>query len=346
MRSRSTRSTTLPAVANPRRSVAWAVACLTAVFTVSICMVQTARAGTHSASDITGPDLAAASQCPWMACAEVLSAVAAGAKIQKVPTNLTPGLADAAADVYPAIMGCVVPASAVSTAPPCVDNPAATSKRMVLIGDSHAEMWSPAIADIAQANGYSLLFLSKLQCLLPMVPFWNPLTSTPNTQCTAWKKWAIARIQQFNPNIVIATTEDYLSYASSGLQMSQKQYASGLTTTLKDVAGPGRRVVLLGDIPYLSQTGPICLAAHEGSAQSCATPTAGAVSQANQAAERSAAAKGDATFINVIPWFCTRKVCPAIIGTTDVYSDDTHVTATYGKQLEGVVAESLGLQAP
>ena len=345
---RSTGSTTLPAVSYQRRQFRPVAAWLTAVLALaaSVCTLQATQAGARSAGEVTGPELAAASQCPWMACAQVLAAVAAGAKTQKVPTNLSPGLANAAADVYPAVMGCVAPPSAVSTPVPCVYNAAATTKRMVLIGDSHAEMWSPAVADVAQANGYSLLFLSKLQCLLPMVPFWNPLTSTPNTQCTAWKKWAIARVQQFNPSIVIATTEDYLSYTSSGLQMSQKEFASGLATTLKEMSAPGRRVILLGDIPYLSQTGPICLAAHESSAQTCATPTGTAVSQTKQAAERSAADKASATFVNVIPWFCTRKACPAVVGTTDVYSDGSHMTATYGKQLEGVVAQSLGLQAP
>ena len=333
---------------NLKRAMQWAAAWLAMMLAIGVltCVDGAPQAGARAVNEMSGPELTAASQCPWTACRQVLSAVAAGTKIQKVPTNLSPGLADAASDIYPAVTGCVAPPSAVSNASACVYNAAATTKRIVLIGDSHAEMWSPAIADIAHTNGYSLLFLSKLQCLLPMVPFWDPLTSTPNTQCTAWKKWAISRVQQFNPSIVIATTEDYLPYSSNGLQMSQKEYTSGLATTLDEMSGPGRRVVLLGDIPYLSQTGPVCLAAHENSAQSCATPTTGAVSQAKQAAERSAAAKASATFINVIPWFCTRRACPAVIGHTDVYSDATHVTATYAKQLEGVLAQALGLQAP
>ena len=80
--------------------------------------------------------------------------------------------------------------------------------------------------------------------------------------------------------------------------------------------------------------------------QSCSTPTDQAVSKVNQAAERSAAAKAGASFINVVPWFCTVKSCPATVDNLDVYSDGTHVTATYCKWLETVLSQALGLGAP
>lgn len=296
-----------------------------------------------ASTELSGPQLAAAKECPWSECAKVMAAVAAGTKVQKVPATLSPNLQNAESDIYPAIKGCVVDEAALSTPFPCVDNPSATAKKMVLLGDSHAEMWSPAIDAIAKANGYSLLFLSKIQCLVPLVPFWNPITATPNTQCATWKKWAITRIQQFDPSVVIVAAEDYRPYSSNALPMSQKTFSSGLVTTLKDLAAPGRRVVLLGDIPYLAQTGPICLAAHEGSVQSCSTPTTEAVNTTDQAAERSAATKAGATFINVIPWFCTQRSCPATVSNFDVYSDGTHITATYGMSLEGILTEALGL---
>jgi hypothetical protein len=176
-----------------------------------------------------------------------------------------------------------------------------------------------------------------------MITFWNALDETPNTQCTAWKKWAFSRIQQFDPSIVVATTDDHLLYDSGAHLASQRDVSKGLVTTLKDLSAPGRRVVLLGDIPYLSQVGPICLAAHEGNVQACSTPTNQAVFQANQAAEESAAAKSGAQFIDVIPWLCTPHVCPPIIGNVDVYADGGHITATYGISLEPVLTEALGL---
>ena len=66
----------------------------------------------------------------------------------------------------------------------------------------------------------------------------------------------------------------------------------------------------------------------------------------NQAAERSAAAKAGASFINVVPWFCAVNSCPATIDNVDVYSDGTHVTATNCIWLETVLSQALGLSAP
>jgi hypothetical protein len=217
---------------------------------------------------------------------------------------------------------------------------------MALIGDSHAEMWSPALASIAQANGYSLLFLAKIPCPLPMTEFWNGLNEAPNTQCTPWKKWAISRIQQFNPSIVIAATQDFKLYNAKALPISQSVYTKALAATLKDLSSTGRRVVLLGDISYLTQTGPICLAAHEGSIQSCSTPTNQAVSSKYQAAESSAAAKAGAQFIDVIPWLCSPTTCPAVVQNIDVYSDSSHITAAYAVSLEPVLSQALGLRNP
>jgi hypothetical protein len=299
-----------------------------------------------AATALSASQLAAAKQCPWPACARVISDVKAGAKLQKLPSKLSPSLLNASTDLFPppGLKGCVVYTAPVSTPGACVYN-AGAPKQMALIGDSHAEMWAPAVAAIAQANGYSLLFLAKIPCPLPMAEFWNALKETPNTQCTPWKKWAIARIQQFNPSIVVAATQDHQLYNVKALPVSQPVYTKALTTTLKDLSAPGRRVVLLGDISYLTQTGPICLAAHEGSIQSCSTPTSEAVSKQYQSSEASAASKAGAQFVDIIPWLCTPTTCPPVVENFDVYSDSSHLTAAYATSLVPVLSEALGLGA-
>ena len=305
-----------------------------------------ALASSRRSTELTGPQMAAANQCQFSACAKVLSAVAAGTKLQSLPANLTPSLQAASTSVHApkGLLGCVVGQPALETPLPCVFNAAATTKRMVLIGDSHADMWSQAVSDIAAANGYSLLFLAKIPCPLPLVGFWNGLNNTPNPQCTTWKNWAISRINQFDPSVVIATTEDRNPVNSGNAAMSQSEYSKGLVTTLKDLSAPTRRVVLLGDIPYLSQAGPVCLSIHSGSVQRCSTPTGQAVIAQDQAAQRTAASSAGAQYINVIPWFCTPKSCPAIVGNTEVYSDCCHITSNYGVNLEAVLTEALKLQ--
>ena len=210
----------------PFVTAAWLV--VTLVILLAAAWPQAAQAEACSSKELTGSQLAAAGQCSVPACTQVLAAVRAGTKVHTVPTKLSPGLANASADIRPpqGYLGCVVNQTATTTPFPCVYNAAATTKRMVLIGDSHAEMWSSSIAAIAKANGYSLLFLAKIPCPLPMVALWNTLNATPNTQCTAFKKWAISKIQQFNPSIVLATTEDFITYTGNAEPLSQKAFSA------------------------------------------------------------------------------------------------------------------------
>lgn len=183
----------------------------------------------------------------------------------------------------------------------------------------------------------------KIPCPLPMVTFWNQLTTAPNTSCTAWKKWAIGRINQFDPSVVVVTTEDWDPQTATPQPMSQTEYSSGLVTTLRDLSKSGRQVVLLGDIAYQTTPGPVCLAAHESNVAACNTPTSIAVVASSQAAEADAAKKAGIKYINVVPWLCTPKFCPTIIDGIDVYEDEFHITTTFGEWLEPVLAEALGL---
>jgi hypothetical protein len=88
------------------------------------------------------------------------------------------------------------------------------------------------------------------------------------------------------------------------------------------------------------------LAAHETSVTSCNTSTSEAIDTQHQAAARSAAAKAGDQFINVIPWLCTTKECPAVVGHDDVYEDCCHISATYGISLEAVLSQALGFPVP
>src|SRR5580698_3881901 len=72
--------------------------------------MPSAGATSKHSTELTGPQMAAASQCQWSACAKVLAAVAAGTKIQSLPSNLSPSLQAASTSVQApkGMLGCVV----------------------------------------------------------------------------------------------------------------------------------------------------------------------------------------------------------------------------------------------
>jgi hypothetical protein len=118
-----------------------------------------------------------------------------------------------------------------------------------------------------------------------------------------------------------------------------------LERTFDQMSVPTTSKAVIGDLPGLDQSGPICLSMHPHDAQSCAVPARSHLSPLFRQAEARAAVFAGARYVDTMPWFCTRT-CSAVIGHFDVYADQQHVTNTYAQALEGVLATSLGLPAP
>jgi hypothetical protein len=324
---------------------------LAAMFALATCVLPAASTGADSSTKggPTGPSagqLASSRECTWSACHSVLEQVKEGAGVTAVPSNLTPSLQTAMADIHfpanPQLCGANGTLVEELGGYCFLINRTATGPRIALLGDSHSEMWSSAVADIAAQQGDPMLLLTKY-CSMSMVGFWNPLTSTPFTSCTTWKQSAIQRLAQFNPRVVIVTTGDVSPLTDTDRPMSQQEFSHGLATTLRDVSAPGRRVILLGDIDYPVRFPAYCLAAHQTNVRVCDSPTSVAVRAPNQAAEAAAAKAAGAQYVDVIPWLCTRTTCPAIIDGIEVYQNLSHITSTYGVHLEPVLTQALGL---
>jgi hypothetical protein len=60
-----------------------------------------------------------------------------------------------------------------------------------------------------------------------------------------------------------------------------------------------------------------------------------------QDAERAAAARQHATYVNTLNWFCSNDVCPAVVNSTPVYWDGSHLTDSYSTALAPLMAPAL-----
>jgi hypothetical protein len=116
-----------------------------------------------------------------------------------------------------------------------------------------------------------------------------------------------------------------------------------MTTTIDKVKKSGAKVAILGDMPYLEQSAPECLAAHSSNVQACAVKASTAVNSEHGAADKATAEAAGATYIDTTKWFCS-DICEPIIGTMVVYQNQYHITGAYSRYLSGVVATSLGIK--
>ena len=274
----------------------------------------------------------------------ILRQVARAPDVKVVPTVLEPPVADAGNDRgnY-GYIGCI-PADDASTepvnVPGCIIGDPNGRSEMVVYGDSHALMWLPAFDSVAKSAHMKLVILAKPGCPVDMLKFNTPPglglpTGSPYVVCDQWHRWALNWIAETKPSVLV------LTQMATTHGFSTRQWETGLTRVLHAVDVPGRRTVVLGNIPILPVAGPTCLALNPDDVQVCSGPLVTAFTPYNRAEQASARAN-NVPYVNPTPWFCS-TVCTAIIGHYEVYSDYDHITAAYAQYLSHVLGAALTL---
>jgi peptidoglycan/LPS O-acetylase OafA/YrhL len=278
-----------------------------------------------------------------LSSAQLDQLLAAAPSIRTLPTDLTPPLATVRNDwggtvapCFPAVGQSVVPTS-------CVGGDPQGTHTMVIYGDSHAAMWFDALNGIAMRAHWKLIDLAKGYCPANSLPYANPPGGGPPggeyAACDQWHRFAINRINQLRPNLVIVTQEYRGQVDGSGY--TPRQWQRGLELTIRQLHVAKGNVVVLGNIPLLPESGPECLAVNTTNIQDCSGAIETALSRFNRA-EQLAAEDSGSRYVSVTPWFCSTD-CPAVIGRYNVYLDQYHVTGTYSVALQDLLAKALGL---
>jgi len=258
---------------------------------------------------------------------QIRTLVAASTKITKLSQaqlSALPGLATQSADLkFHLPIDC-------STVSSCVFGDKASSKVIVLYGDSHARMWMPAIIPAVTLAHERLVVIGRLAC--PVIDYnWGTLKYA---NCNAERASALAAIASLHPHSVIVS--NWTGLISPRLTSAQWQAA--MQATLAQISG--KRVVL-GDVTQLATSPQPCLAAYPTSVQKCASPNPDAAYPGQQVAEQAAAKAAGALYIDPSAWLCTTSKCSAVIGTFLPYWDSNHVTVKYSAFLAGVMRTAL-----
>jgi peptidoglycan/LPS O-acetylase OafA/YrhL len=280
--------------------------------------------------------------CPSPACSDILAQVESGAKIDTIPPDLTPSLADAVADMRVPDGGqcSQLPISWLKPdRQPCIFDTGAPANApmIILMGDSQAVMWSRTVNSIAKQLGYRFGLVFHYGCHMPMTTFDTTQEGVTDAQCREWKNAAIDWMKRQDPAVVLVASGNHTG-------IKDADYAAGYAALLKHIQGPGRKLFVMGDVPLLSQDPPRCLAAHPSSALKCATETATAAPADEQQAALDGAQQAGAGYVNLTPWLCTADLCPAIVGHYAAYQDQFHITGTYAQALMPLVQQAIGLK--
>ncbi|HEU5127462.1 MAG TPA: acyltransferase family protein [Glycomyces sp.] len=266
-----------------------------------------------------------------------------GLEVESVPGDINPPLT-ATNDDLPVIYsdGCHLEFTDVSLPEECVYGDSDSDTQVVLIGDSHAAQWFPALQAIAEQNEWSLLSRTKSACSPVMVRVESTQHDGEYTQCWDWKQEVFDELDRLQPDLAIVASSDSMEISGSGGD-EMAQWRQGWTDTLDRVSAAAGTVVTLTDTPRASgAAAPDCLALHMDSAKDCVRDDPYEIGfldyrQVSFEAQEAAGVQ----IIDTADWFCIDGRCPLIVEGMLVYRDTHHISTPYSKSLSTVFREAL-----
>ena len=256
----------------------------------------------------------------------------------RLPKDLQPPLSKARGDMEPLDRDRCTLQTLQSTPTDCVYGDRNGSKTVVLLGDSHAAHWFPAIEQLAKKNGWKLLPHTKVSCRFVDMEFLSRTLQRLYHECFRWRDAVIDRLKRIKPDMVIVTVARALKPARA-VDDNPRRQGEAAARLLKQI--PGQKVVLV-DTPQSRVDPPACLSSNKSDIRRCTTTWSRAFSWRYLHLEKALAkALGGVPMINLSEEICPGHTCPAVIGNKIVYRDYHHLTATFSRSLAPLIEAQL-----
>jgi hypothetical protein len=231
----------------------------------------------------------------------------------------------------------------------------AVQRRIVVVGDSHAQQLAGALVPIADRHGWQLTVIARGAC--PFSTVSEVVADEPD--CLAWGEAAAAEIADLRPDAVVTLASREVR---PGLT---EQTPPGFVARWQQLAELGIPVLAIRDNPRFDRSMPDCVQSfgvQSVGAGSSSAEHPGAATDASAAG--SCGVERATVYASVPPWshlldippnvrfldladrVCGPDRCSAVIGNVLGYLDDNHLTASYSTSMapliEGDVLAALG----
>ena len=264
----------------------------------------------------------------------------------EIPADLKPSLLDLGTDI-PDLGECQY--FEINTDRPlCPRGDTEGDKTLVLIGDSHARQWVPALDELAKRYGYTAYFLIREGCPSSDVTPWM-VHGGPSTDCEAFQEWARDQVEEMQPEVVLLGSEaNRRGFADDDgehvddVPTMATMYREGMEREIDYLAPNTERVIVIGDPPAVMVHPGRCLSERDASLKTCLSKE-DEVSLVFIDALRQAARNKGVEFVETAAWFCADGLCPSVVGDYIAHRDRTHVSETYAGYLTDELEEQIHL---
>lgn len=200
----------------------------------------------------------------------------------------------------------------------CLQNsrPDKVSKRIVVLGDSHAQQYMAALGPIARSHGWEVVALLKGNCRF------GGESPERDAECNAFNKASAQYVLDHKPDAVFTVAS--LTHKDAPFETEVPQYLEGI----KPFTDAGMDVVGIRDNPRFNMNMPECVQKNGADADECNAPLQESLAESSPLD----AYRGKVPRLHLMDlsdFICAGGICPAVVGNVYVYKDDNHLTKTY-----------------
>jgi peptidoglycan/LPS O-acetylase OafA/YrhL len=238
---------------------------------------------------------------------------------------------------------------------PCLFGDTSSRTTVVLMGDSHAEHWLPAMDRIGRERGWKIVAMVKPAC--PVADVEQLVSSRLKryyTECTQWRRSMLSRIVKLHPDAVILSSYDHYvdaDGARSASGVTPAVWREGLRRTYRRLSDAGISTVAIRDVPSPGFDVPACLSRRASRApftgKACEYDLARSL-RPEAVGAQIAAARGvrRLAVIDMNDRVCSTPRCRVVRGGAIVYRDGDHLTATFSESQAPILAERILASVP
>lgn len=236
---------------------------------------------------------------------------------------------------------CAPPPASPGPPPPCTFGvpESGAASTMLLLGDSHATHWRPALDVVAHRLHWHAVSLTRPSC-----PFSTATYEAPEPkrgQCTQFNH-DVVRYADDHPEVAtVVVSEDHEPFAPAPGSSATEQQMAGFAAAWRSLPASVKHVVVIRDVTYERASTPDCVTrahrAHRDAGSVCALPRSRvlkpdlAVAAARR--ERAADPASRVSVVDLTHFLCGRRRCFPVIGGVLVHKDVGHLTLLYARTL-------------
>lgn len=219
-----------------------------------------------------------------------------------------------------------------------------TGKKLLLLGDSHAMQWLPALQEIGVKNNFHIISINKSACPVGSLLVNKQRSDVVFDACAKWNENVLSYIKKREFDALIVTQmRQYTIQGAKTVQISAQKIGNDLAQYFDHFTSQDVPVVFIRDTPWMTEDIPTCLEKNSTNPQLCNFDRSVVLDdQEDPDPLQIASEKNEqVSLLDMSDVLCDDKKCASVDVGGIRYRDDHHLSASFSYRLASPLEQKL-----